>query len=78
MRLLTFGVTRDIIGESEIQIELIPQMRIGDLKSQLFERYPKLMKLNSLAIALNETYAADEEVLKEEDVVALIPPVSGG
>jgi len=44
----------------------------------LVEKYPKLDKLNSYAIAVNESYAEDEVILKEGDVVAIIPPVSGG
>ena len=41
-------------------------------------KYPQLENINSYAIAVNESYATDEIVLKENDVVAVIPPVSGG
>ena len=34
--------------------------------------------IDSYAIAVNEEYAVEHLVLKENDVVAIIPPVSGG
>jgi molybdopterin converting factor small subunit len=51
---------------------------VGDLRNQLHATYPDLKKLNSLFIAINLEYAADEYLLTEKDEVALIPPVSGG
>ena len=47
-------------------------------KNLLKKKYTQLKQLNSYAIAVNESYAADELVLKENDVIAVIPPVSGG
>lgn len=72
----TFGITRDIIGEREMVVTGISTVK--QLKEHLYANYKELEKLNSLAIAVNETYATDEETIKETDVVALIPPVSGG
>ena len=42
------------------------------------KKYPQLKEINSYAIAINESYASNETVLKENDIVAIIPPVSGG
>ena len=41
-------------------------------------KYPVLENINSYAIAVNESYASDTDILKENDVVAIIPPVSSG
>ncbi|MBO6516332.1 MAG: MoaD/ThiS family protein [Bacteroidia bacterium] len=78
MKVLTFGITREIIGAAEITLSGNSVTSVEQLRSVLTERYPKLSQLNSLAIAVNEVYANDEIQLNEEDVVALIPPVSGG
>jgi molybdopterin synthase sulfur carrier subunit len=78
MKLLAFGISRDIIGQPESDINIISEMNVGELKQLLFERFPELSKLNSMAIAVNETYSADDVKIYEKDVVALIPPVSGG
>jgi molybdopterin converting factor small subunit len=37
-----------------------------------------LSEINSYAIAINESYAVNETILKENDLIAIIPPVSGG
>ncbi len=42
------------------------------------KKYTQLKHLNSYAIAVNESYAADELVLKENDIIAVLPPVIGG
>ena len=53
-------------------------MTIGALKLVLKEKYPKLKNIDTYAIAVNEAYAEATLVLREGDVVAVIPPVSGG
>ncbi len=51
---------------------------VGELKAWLFEQYPDMGKLRSLAIAVDHSYAEDHAELKSGQEVALIPPVSGG
>ena len=38
----------------------------------------QLKNMASYAIAVNESYAVNDLVLNENDIVAIIPPVSGG
>lgn len=78
MKVLTFGAARDIIGESEINFELNSDTTVKTFKEELYRMYPSLKKLNAIAIAVNEVYASDEIVIGKLDVIALIPPVSGG
>lgn len=77
LKIKTFGITRDILGDREVEI-VLNGSSVGDLRSQLHTIYPDLKKLNSLFIAINQEYAVDEHLLTEKDEVALIPPVSGG
>lgn len=77
LKIKTFGITRDILGGREVELVLNGNS-VADLRNQLNSTYPDLKKLNSLFIAINLEYAADEHVLTEKDEVALIPPVSGG
>ena len=51
---------------------------VGELRQELSERFPELLDLKSLFIAVNNDYADDDRVLKSTDEIALIPPVSGG
>ena len=78
IRLLAFGITKDIIGHNELELEVATHWTIGDLRQHLEQEYTKLANLSSLAIALNEVYAEDSFSLQSDDIVALIPPVSGG
>jgi molybdopterin synthase sulfur carrier subunit len=76
LKLKTFGVARDILGGSEVEVTAVKN--VGELKSLLFNTYPKLKNLNSLLIAVNQSYAMDETPITDHDEVAVIPPVSGG
>ena len=78
MKIILFGVVQDIIGQSELNFELSNCKTIDCLKKKLLIQYPKLKELNKFAFAINENYAQLNSIIKEEDVVAIIPPVSGG
>lgn len=81
MKVLLFGVTRDIVGEAALSIpsaEAGELATVGALKAFLRRRYPALDHLSSLAVAVNKAYATDADPLETQDEIALIPPVSGG
>ena len=44
----------------------------------IVEKYPKLKTQTQFSMAINMEYATDEQFIKNDDTVALIPPVSGG
>jgi molybdopterin converting factor small subunit len=49
------------------------------LKQQLQQDYPEISEALSQAMfAVNEQFAADDTLLRANDQVAVIPPVSGG
>ena len=77
MGILLFGVAKDIAGAA--LLEKPAQVRdVASLKAWLYAAYPGLQQLKSMMIAVNRTYAADSQLINEEDEVAVIPPVSGG
>lgn len=78
VNILAFGIAKDILGSSQLSIELPESATVGQLKAQLCERYPAFEKLASLSIALNTSYAADDASIEPTDEVVIIPPVSGG
>ncbi|WP_419210994.1 MoaD/ThiS family protein [Maribacter sp. X9] len=80
MKVLFFGIAKDIVGSSEISFSegLRKPDNVADLKKQLVDSYPEFSKLNSLAVAVNSEYAADDVTLMGTDEIAIIPPVSGG
>lgn len=78
VRILAFGIAREIVGQRELEIQLAEGHTVADLRSQLAASYPGVMGLKSLFIAVNNEYATDAQVLNEADEIAIIPPVSGG
>ncbi len=78
IRVLAFGIAKDILGATQITVKLPPNATVKMLRQTLLKRYPRLLDLRAIAIAVNNEYARDEQVLSPQDEVALIPPVSGG
>jgi molybdopterin synthase sulfur carrier subunit len=73
-----FGIAREIVGQSQLDLTLPPDTSVQQLLSQMQAQYPGLSQLSSLAVARNNEYAQGEDLLQERDEIALIPPVSGG
>jgi molybdopterin converting factor subunit 1 len=78
IKILAFGITRDILGGSMVEMQMPAEASVADLRAALYTEYPALQKLNNLAIALNTEYASEEQKITAMDEVVLIPPVSGG
>ena len=78
LKLLLFGITRDIVGESLLVVEVPAPVTASQLLEDMQQRYPALGDLRSLLLAVNNEYGQSEQLLDENDEIALIPPVSGG
>lgn len=76
--LLFFGITTDLVGKNDMLFNINDSTTVNELKKILTTQFSALKNLHEFAIAVNEDYAEDVLVLKEGDVVAIIPPVSGG
>ena len=78
INLLFFGITTDLIGKNDMLFSINDNTTVNQLKKILITQFSALKNLHEFAIAVNEDYAEDILVLNEGDVVAIIPPVSGG
>ncbi len=78
IKILFFGISSDLVGLSNLDFEVDKALTVKKLKILLKKKYVHLKNLDTYAIAVNENYAIDDLVLKENDEVAIIPPVSGG
>ncbi|MDO6674149.1 molybdopterin converting factor subunit 1 [Tenacibaculum sp. 1_MG-2023] len=76
--ILFFGMATDFIDSSSLEIELPNKSTVASFKEFLLAEFPELQKMSSYAVAINESYATDDILIKENDVIAIIPPVSGG
>jgi molybdopterin converting factor subunit 1 len=78
VRVLYFGVLKDLAGGHEETVEMADGADVAALYDHLKNRSSNEGVWRSLAVAVNREYAGRATVLKDGDEVALLPPVSGG
>ena len=78
VKITLYGITRDIVGTSVIELPAPAPTTVGELLVELRRQYPALGELRSCAVAVNNEYAANDHPLHTVDEIALIPPVAGG
>ena len=78
LNIQAFGIAKEIVGGSEVQLQVDEQITAAELKKLLENRYQQLSKLSSFLLAVNDEYAEPEAVVQAGDEIAIIPPVSGG
>ncbi|MEX1382764.1 MoaD/ThiS family protein [Lutibacter sp.] len=78
IQLLFFGITTDIVGANKMKYTLKEGATVGKLKKLLIAQFSALKNINDFAIAINEEYVEDTTIITKNNVIAIIPPVSGG
>ena len=74
-----FATVRDLIGTPEKEISLPGEIPVGKLLDILEADFPGLADLRgTLLFAINEEYCTGDELVRDGDVLAIFPPVSGG
>ncbi|MBM7583972.1 molybdopterin synthase sulfur carrier subunit [Bacillus pakistanensis] len=74
---LFFAGIREEIGLNELKIVEMDNITVHELKQYLQNKY-SLSSLNQVVTAINESFVTDDELIKDQDTIAFIPPVSGG
>lgn len=77
VRILPFGVLKDSLGADPFGLDLPGGATVADLLSRLGVQSPAVESLG-IAVSVNAEYAERNRVLRENDEVGLLPPVSGG
>ena len=79
VKVLYFGQARDAAGTGEEHLSLPRPSTLGALVSESTKAHQGLKGISdSMRIAVNEEIAAEDRLLEDGDVVALLPPVAGG
>lgn len=78
MKILAFGIVKDIFSNSTFDVDKKNASSVDELKLFLEEKFPKLKELASYMVAVNNEYASTNIAINEKDEIAIIPPVSGG
>jgi molybdopterin synthase sulfur carrier subunit len=77
VKALLFAHLRAATGRREIDLDLPPGATIRTAAEVLGELFPQA-DLRGVMVAVNERYADPNVALADGDVVAFLPPVSGG
>lgn len=77
---LYFAALRDLTGRGQDHLEVPPTEDSVDRITRFIEiQIPELRgRLQGVRIACNEAFAEPGDTVQDGDVIALIPPVSGG
>lgn len=76
IKVLLFAHLQEKVGSEMIEIEK-DSISVMEIKEYVSEKF-NLGSLAHVMVAVNEDYALDEDNVASGDVVAFIPPVSGG
>ena len=78
VKVLFFAAARDLVGKSEASAEITAE-DLATIKSEIMRQFVELEQLKSpYTLAVNDEYVEGAIKIKEGDVVAVIPPLSGG
>jgi molybdopterin converting factor subunit 1 len=79
VKVLFFGMLRDIAGIKEEAIQLPGGSRLADVFAHYAARFPRLDGLSgSIVLAQNQQFAQRDALVADGDEIAFLPPVSGG
>lgn len=79
IRVLFFGAARDVVDSSSLELSVDAPATVSSAFRNLVDRFSDLERFGrSLLFAVNQEYATPDTVLKENDELAVFPPVSGG
>lgn len=76
IEVLFFAELQEQAGTEKVTIDA-EGITVKQLKDEYLKEY-NLLTIDQAMIAVNEEYTEEDTILKKGDVVAFIPPVSGG
>ncbi|MBV8819980.1 MAG: molybdenum cofactor biosynthesis protein MoaE, partial [Acidobacteriaceae bacterium] len=79
VKVLFFGMLRDIAGRSEEVLELPAAEPLGFVFDRYAQRFPRLREAaSSVVLACNQQFSTRDHLVEDGDEIAFLPPVSGG
>lgn len=79
VKVLFFGMLKDIVGRSEDHIEVADGARVESVFTRYAHDFPRLTDLeSSIVLACNREFCDRSAAVREGDEIAFLPPVSGG
>jgi molybdopterin converting factor subunit 1 len=79
VKVLFFGMVKDIVGRAEDHIEVADDARLETVFTRYARQFPRLVDLeSSIVLACNQEFSDRSAAIREGDEIAFLPPVSGG
>lgn len=79
VRVQFFSQLRDIVGASELEMEINDGAEVADLLEQLYARTPKLRVWDKrILIGAGVEFVRRDHMLRPDEEIAIMPPVQGG
>ena len=79
VKVLFFGMLKDIVGRAEDHIEVADDARLQSVFTRYARQFPRLTDLeSSIVLACNQEFCERSTAIREGDEIAFLPPVSGG
>jgi molybdopterin synthase catalytic subunit/molybdopterin converting factor small subunit len=79
VRVLFFGMLRDLVGRPSDESEFPPGASLRDVFDAYADGHPRIRELaSSIVVARNQEFAELSTSVEEGDEIAFLPPVSGG
>ena len=79
VKVLFFGMLKDIVGRAEDSIEVTEGEPLGSVFDRYAKEFPRLQKMaSSIVLARNQQFSDRATGVGEGDEIAFLPPVSGG
>ena len=79
IKILLFASVAETSGQTTLHIPFLANETIAELRRRIAEHLPLAASdVERSRLARNEQFANDDEIIIENDIIAVIPPVAGG
>ncbi|AOM83394.1 molybdopterin converting factor subunit 1 [Salisediminibacterium beveridgei] len=77
IRVLLFAELEERAGKRELELNS-NEMSVAAIRDWVKDNYPDAAGIDRAMAAVNEDYAEESTLVHADDIIAFIPPVSGG
>jgi molybdopterin converting factor small subunit len=79
MKVQFFSQLKEIVGASEITLDLPDATSVAELLARLYRDFPELAKWDrNLLVGAGLDFVARDHLIQPNDQIAIMPPVQGG
>jgi len=79
VKVLFFGMLKDLVGRTEDRLDVETGATLGNVFDHYCNEFPRLREMaGSILLARNQAFAERTAALADGDEIAFLPPVSGG